>query len=412
MNTRSHKALGFVASLAFAIVIAWFGWHRAEEQMALTTDFGVVPINAFKDETLTLTNNSDSAWQIVEPKPLCTCLRTLDVPREVPARGKAVFRVRFTPEKLGNTRPDLQVTLVKTGGITTVTDYHFVAEVIPQPEALPSAEQVKQAQGWLKAGIIQPAAAAVAQRSEERAIIDVRPIEEFQIGTPAGALHLPLSALASLPATMRAKPAWLVDRGLGSEAIITIATRLRAEGWKELRIMEGGLAGWRASGGQINGNIDAQARTLTSSEARLSATRPGWITAMPSTLVSNWRLTEIFPDNLTFDPKASPADIAKELTRKLATRRPGEGSTTTVLHLLIATESGEQADLIAQAMQEQVATTPVFVLGGGLRGYLEHLRTLHPDEPHHSTTLANYRGVLADLRTRQRLVASCSSCSR
>jgi hypothetical protein len=179
--------------------------------------------------------------------------------------------------------------------------------------------------------------------------------------------------------------------------------------------LEGGLPGWVAHGGRLTATLPPTARILTSQEARLCATRPGWIVAMPDMLAERWQAKEIFADLLLFSSDSLPFDIAGSLSQSLSKRRLGNGAATSTLHVLVVTESGDRADLIAEALQPKAVGSPVFALAGGLRGYLEHLRNLTPPQAKQWTTLADYGGyadALADLRTRQRHASACSSCSR
>jgi|GEM_PF-6710113 len=410
MTARLYRVIEIGVGLVVAAAIAWYAWQHTERTAAIRRDLGPVPLNAHQNFALEVTNPDDVSRELENATPSCTCLTILEAPRSVPARGKALIRIRFTPERPGPSTADVVLSwkIPPSGAPQNV--WRIRAEVIPPPEAFPTADAIAHLRGLLRDGTIAAAAAAVIEPTS--LILDVRSDAEFQNATIPGAMHLPTSALSSLPDSLRQKNALLLDHGIGSTATLDLVGQLRVSGWPGLRVIEGGLLGWQAHGGRITKEPSPTVRAISSAEARQCCTRPGWIVVAPTTLSTNWHLNELFADMLNFDPTDAPDNIAQALSRDLQARQIGEGATTTTLHILIATESGEQADQIAGALQSKSIAMPVFVLAGGVRGYLDHLRNLHPPKEHHWTTLADYRGVLADLRQRQRLVSACSSCNR
>ena len=131
---------------------------------------------------------------------------------------------------------------------------------------------------------------------------------------------------------------------------------------------------------------------------------------VPRTLADTWRVKELMPELLVYDSADTPEQVASHVSGQLLQRRPGNGAATSTLHVLLATESGENADALAGLLQAKAAGTPVFVLDGGLRAYLAHLRSLRTGTERQWLTLADYGGVLADLRSRQNVISACASC--
>ena len=410
MKINTQRMMQIAGSLGLASIIAWFAWQQAERTAVILQALGPVPLNAHKDFTIELSNSDPIAHQLVSVKPSCTCLTIVQKPALLPANGKALVQVRFTPEKPGPTTADVNIEWKDLPTGLPQKTWRISAEVIPPPEAFPSADALSQTREFIRDGTIASAASSIS--GSIPLILDVRSDSDYQRASVPGAMHVPMAALSTLPASLREQPALLMDRGIGLPATTHLVKQLRSNGWPQLRIIEGGFLAWQANGGRITAAPPSSSRAITADEARQCCTRPGWIVVTPISLASNWHVKELFADILTFNPKTKPAEIAASLANELKQRRPGDGATTTALHILVATESGEQADLIADALQPQAVAMPVFVLAGGLRSYIDHLQNLRPTEEHRWTTLADYRGVLADLRQRQRLVSACSSCRR
>jgi rhodanese-related sulfurtransferase len=391
-----------MGTLGIAAAVAWFAWQHAEKEAQRTHRFGPVPLNAKLTHDLVIRNPSASALPLHSAKPSCTCLHVVEpLPTHISAQGQITIQVTFVPEKLGPVRTSL---VLDCPGLAT-EEWLYTAEVIPPPEALPTPERLEAAHQRLQQQVLLPAAAGVTMAADQRLVIDVRSAVDFQTSTIIGAMNVPLSQLETLPNSLRNRRTLVLDRGYGAESSAQVVSHLRSKGWKELHIIEGGLSAWAAHGGRITSAESPDAWFLTSDEVRT-----GWIIAVPQTLANSWRLNELFAEVLTFTDTSPEA--AEQMAAAINARRPGQGASTSVLHVLIATEGGENAMPFAQKMRAKLTGNPVFILQAGLQGYLDHLRHLRPNEPGQWTTMAHFAGALADLRTRQRLVTACTSCSR
>ncbi|MBD1551254.1 rhodanese-related sulfurtransferase [Pseudomonas typographi] len=87
---------------------------------------------------------------------------------------------------------------------------------------------------------------------QENALLDVREEAPFAEGHPLFAANIPLSKLelevyARIP--RRDTPVTVYDEGEGLAALA--AARLQALGYSDVALLEGGLAGWRAAGGEL-----------------------------------------------------------------------------------------------------------------------------------------------------------------
>jgi rhodanese-related sulfurtransferase len=408
MTARTANILRISGALTVAALTLWFANRHVTQTKEATQELGTVFLNLPRKLRVELVNDGTEPRGLKGATPQCSCLQVIFAPSIIPAKGRASIEVLFTPEKPGPVKAELSLEWQDQK-----KDSRFVtAEVTPPPEALPSSETIAAARRRLENQTLVKPAAALTTPIPGRLVVDVRPSEAYQQGTIPGAMNLPLSGLTTLPQNLRKKPILLVDRGLSDSYVVQLAEKLRADGWEGLQVLEGGLPAWQAHGGAVSTAMPFTNRLVNAEEARVSCTLPGWVTVAPLRLATSWHTQELFPDQLTYDHRESAAEIAKKLGEELSKRRPGDGATTSVLHILVATESGENSVAIAEALQPLVPGCPVFVLDGGLRSYLLNLRHLKQSEEHRWVTLQDYRGALADLRARQRLVASCSSCSR
>jgi rhodanese-related sulfurtransferase len=408
MSPLTRQLFSILGSVAVCVGIIGFALRDAQDTSKNTQDLGVVTLNGIRDFEVTIQNPSDKERRIIRVQPTCPCLSVLSTPKTLAPREIATLQVRFTPEALGVKRVDLATNLEGTGSILS----HVRVEVVPPVEAFPSSEQIRLARERRCDGTVIGAAVAVTKSHSERLVLDVRSSNDYQHVSVPGSMNVPLVELASLPSSLHSQPALVIDNGIVAAETVEMIKRLRESGWKDLQLLEGGIAAWQANGGLVGGTASAASRLVKVEAARQFCTLPGWSVAVPAQLATAWSLHEIWPDLLTFNAREKPTTIALDLAQQLKSRRLADGAVTTALHVLIATQSGENASLIAQELQSRCAGSPIFLLEGGVRAYLEHLRSLQPPKGRRWTSMADYAGVLADVRSRQRLLNSCSSCPR
>lgn len=95
----------------------------------------------------------------------------------------------------------------------------------------------------------QEARAAVSE-DEGCQFLDVREYSEYAAERVAGATLAPLSALdANLGTVDRERPVYLLCRS--GQRAAQAAARMAARGFKDLRVIEGGLQGWAAAGFEV-----------------------------------------------------------------------------------------------------------------------------------------------------------------
>lgn len=98
---------------------------------------------------------------------------------------------------------------------------------------------------------------------EELALIDVREEDPFAQGHPLFAANIPLSkleleVLARVPRA--ATPITVYDNG---EGLATVAARrLFALGYSDVAVLDGGLAGWRAAGGELFRDVNVPSKAF------------------------------------------------------------------------------------------------------------------------------------------------------
>ncbi|MEE4465301.1 rhodanese-like domain-containing protein, partial [Azotobacter chroococcum] len=98
---------------------------------------------------------------------------------------------------------------------------------------------------------------------EELALLDVREEAPFAEGHPLFAANIPLSRLeievyARVP--RRSTPVTVYDDGEGMAE--RAAERLLALGYRDVALLEGGLAGWRAAGGELFIDVNVPSKSF------------------------------------------------------------------------------------------------------------------------------------------------------
>lgn len=98
-----------------------------------------------------------------------------------------------------------------------------------------------------------PATQAKSLRDQQDAIfIDLRPTAEYAVFHIANALNLTLAQLRSKP-YWRSKPLVLIGSGKGETEWYRACAALRFEGYKQVRVLQGGMAQWLAQALPVEG---------------------------------------------------------------------------------------------------------------------------------------------------------------
>lgn len=90
---------------------------------------------------------------------------------------------------------------------------------------------------------LSPAQAVSMANGKKAIMIDVRPSEQYQAGTIANAMHIPLDQLKSRAASLPKDKAVIVIDQDGRRAP-TAANQLRKEGLEDVHYLNGGLVSW------------------------------------------------------------------------------------------------------------------------------------------------------------------------
>lgn len=90
---------------------------------------------------------------------------------------------------------------------------------------------------------LSPAQTVSMTNNKKAVIIDVRPSEQYQAGTIANAIHIPMDQLKARAATLPKDKAVVVIDQDGRRAP-SAANHLRKEGLEEVHYLNGGLVSW------------------------------------------------------------------------------------------------------------------------------------------------------------------------
>jgi len=120
----------------------------------------------------------------------------------------------------------------------------------------------------MPAAIPSVSAPAVRRALRDRAeigLLDVRPERRFAAGHPLFAASFPLGRLEievfdRLP--RRSVPLVVYGDGAGDDATVRAVRRLRSLGYQDVSLLDGGLAGWTSTGGELFADVNAPSKAF------------------------------------------------------------------------------------------------------------------------------------------------------
>jgi len=246
-----------------------------------------------------------------------------------------------------------------------------------------------------RAWLMTPAQVDEAHRAETLTIVDVRSAEKFDQAHIGRAVNLDAFAI-------KARPHWrdarlvLVDEGFAPERLLEQAMNLRARGFTDVRVLDGGLASWIRAGLPVEGASSAALGVATISPAdyaRASAT-------------GRWKVIEVGGGGEADSSAVEFARVARwEEVRPALDAQPMATTTRAASVLVIAPEIAACARIEQQRAPGD--RTPVFYLAGGRRA-LDAFRA-EQTAIAHST---HERTELRPVRAQTSAAAPCNTCGK
>ena len=214
--------------------------------------------------------------------------------------------------------------------------------------------------------------------------IDVRDPLKFQSFRIPGSLNIPLYALKSKP-FLKAKPLILVNEGFEVLELKKECIRLKEAGFKDVKILKGGLNAWKENKGKIQGDIFAMKKLNRVSSNLLFKEKKN----------ENLLLINILnPEDTgkpSIFPKAVPISMEEtaQFCEKIKSTIHNHGTASSPV--LISNETGENYDHIDRLLKS-AGITPLFYLEKGEQGYKRYLSLqAQMGQPHKRTTKRGHK---------------------
>ncbi len=215
---------------------------------------------------------------------------------------------------------------------------------------------------------ISPLNAAKGLAEGRVVIVDVRKREDFSRYRIRGSLNVPGYAIKT-KRFLRPKPIVLVNEGRNHRELKRICNELTANGFTEVKILQGGLHAWRTQVGPLDGDRLGQ-RDLSIMEPRdLFAARDE----------RRWLVVNVSPEPVAAidgfsDMVAIPGSLGSERFVKHLLLAVSQRAATTgaASGVLIMDTAGEQFETFISRVDEG-SLTGVFYLRGGASGYRAYL---------------------------------------
>jgi rhodanese-related sulfurtransferase len=181
---------------------------------------------------LAYTNHSKSPVKLGDIKTSCECLQVV----KIPVADVGPDQTISVPFIYKGTKPGrVEITVLVLGpGQDQVLDNSTVSGFVADPS-------------WS----VTPAE-LLAQKESAVVMIDTRRAEQYQEAHLARAINLPLFALKTR-SDLRNQAVVLIDNGATPDALLGEVRKLRAQGFVNVRMLQGGVVGWSRQGGLLEG---------------------------------------------------------------------------------------------------------------------------------------------------------------
>jgi rhodanese-related sulfurtransferase len=230
-----------------------------------------------------------------------------------------------------------------------------------------TAEQPAVTMPEARRGSCSITAEALLSRKATPTFVDVRISQEFDKYRIPGALNMPLYAVRT-KAFLRNANVVLVNEGRSTAELERECLALRHQGLERVWVLDGGLVGWRRSGGSVVGDELSMlaANRMQPSEWVSERQYPDWVVVDISG-DSEKSVRTLFPGAVRV-ASTNPGRLAVDL-RAISNRKRRDGGAK----ILLVDRSGGNYDKYAVLFRDRKGPA-VFFLDGGYEGYKAFLR--------------------------------------
>lgn len=430
---QSKSWSGLLLKLGFIVGVIVFAVYFIRDKESKTHDFGVISTSDVVRHEFKVANNSSEPLHILRVTASCDCTTVKRFSPRILAGSQGVFYVELKPNGPGALEVELEVEFKNASN----RSYYLKAMAVADAE---KTSQIAQAEAKIdrlrKEGFFIGAALLRTQWGDKRdkrdkkdgqaskelrelKIVDTRSAYKFQLGHIPNSLNMPIHRIRS-SSFLKNKDIVIVDNGHASESLMGEVKWLRENGFKSVKVLEGGIRSWKNVRGKLNG-VDLKSPSLASLspvQVREVLGRKDWnivyigakrvkkVSVNPEQEFSK----EIKQITYRHDKKSKKAFL-KELEKAFGTEGSGKGEGVGNIRpkLLIASLQGENYQLLERDLGN-FNQADVFYLDGGLLGYREYFKKQNKKGVSQRVVLDEGSSSYSRSNFQIRKPAGCASC--
>lgn len=203
---------------------------------------------------------------------------------------------------------------------------------------------------------------------EDIFLVDVRSKATFEKLRIPDSINIPLHALKTKN-FLRKRPLVLINEGFEYLRLEQECLRLQKQGFKEVKILEGGLRAWLAKGGPVIGDVHAlQNLNRVPPEVYFREKNNGGVLVVDVSNFGNGKHRSLIPGSILVPFEDEDHGFSQRL--KAAIRRQQADFRNTIL---IFNDRGEDYERIEKQIQDN-GIGNIFFLENGFQGYEKYLR--------------------------------------
>lgn len=223
------------------------------------TDVGELPIkNTPWFGPIQVHNNGDQPLNISGHHSLSLDFEVVSIPEPIPPGQAGTVEVIFQPRSVGLLMPRLELTtsagrieLMLRAQVTSENAWQVLGYAWPQNHyPLSEVKSVVKSADVVMEDLKDP------ENANTYFLIDPRPAPRFSAAHISDAINLPIHAILQRE-DWKDKTLVFVDEGSLQNSVYAGILRLRAAGFTESYWLDGGMRGWLAAGGEVEGPVAA-----------------------------------------------------------------------------------------------------------------------------------------------------------
>lgn len=213
-----------------------------------------------------------------------------------------------------------------------------------------------------------PADVMAMQSHTEVMLVDVRPRSRYEAFRITGSVNMGVSELRTR-LTLRGRTVVLVGDGKAERELYGACAGLKAQGFKQVKVLRGGVPAWQAQGGEVSGVPGEAGQAM-----RLNAEELWTESQFDANVVLVTRAQEAMYTRVPYAvliPDESVSTVSATLERR---RRELKGAPMAAV-VLVASPATSAESL--ERVRKSIQPVPLLVYADGAESYARHLAQLH-----------------------------------